>query len=348
MSDQPSCNRATILFDGALRLNFVDLAEELQRPFRNIALEFDQTSVAEGSHVVFLSEAMIVRVGYAPQDDWTTKFADANRPAQAKVSKTIIDTLLEDVRTVLEVTVEDGPERAMNERTRLAACYHVVRHLMRQHEASMVYWNLSDTLFTTEEFENPTALSPVEPAPAAATATGAAPFPRRPQRVAASGRVTPRPQMAGFAPAGQAAFATAEMQVDATHARLDQSFAEAVHLRDTDATIRNRMRQTYHDDARDEERLRRARHEIFADDLIESRDSRRPPPPEEIGLLEQLTVYVMTVTIMVLSFPAGFAMLIYTVLRGENLNMTARAMALTGIGVGFTSPQVTAALMQFI
>ncbi|MCV2880924.1 hypothetical protein [Actibacterium sp. XHP0104] len=339
MSEQKSCNRATIMFDGLPRLDFVELATELQRPFRNIALEFEQTAVAEDSHVMFISESMVVRVGHAAKTEWSQKFAKAKRPSQGKVSAAMISTLLEDVHSAIEVTIEDGPSRTVSPRTRIAACYHVVRHLLRNHQASLVHWDLSDTLFTTEEFENPTAMMQQQDAGEIAQA-------RRTRRSAV--RSAARPALDGFSAAARTAFAGADLEVDATHARLDRSFVNAVNMRDAGEATRQRLRETYEDSDQHEARLRSSRNNLFADDLIRSRDSRRPPPREEIGLMEQLAVYLMTVTIMILSFPAGFAMLVYTVLRGENLNMTARAMALTGIGVGCTSPAFTQALMQLV
>lgn len=329
MSEQQSSNRATILFDSLRGLDFVELVNELQRPFRNIALEFDETAVAEDSHALFISDAMIVRVGFAPTADWTKQMAGTKRPVQARHSRAVVDALLEDVNSALLVEVTDGPGRSMPERTKLAACFHVVRHLARHYEASLVHWDLNNTLFTDEEFENPNALAQ----------TGQ---PRRPERVHAT-RHTARPSMDVR---GATAFADGHAEVEATHRRLDESFAQAVHLRDE--ANNPRKKRMILDDSRVDERLRRARNKIFADDLIEATDSRRPPPPEEIGLLEQLAVYVMTVTIMVLSFPAGFAMLIYTVLKGENINVAGRAMALTGVGVGFASSPLPAALAQLV
>ncbi|KCV83472.1 hypothetical protein ATO10_01890 [Actibacterium atlanticum] len=326
MSEQQSSNRATILFDSLRGLDFVELINELQRPFRNIALEFDETAVAEDSHAMFISESMVLRVGYAPQTDWTKKLSGAQRPAQARHSRAIVNALLEDVSSALVIEVSNGPGRDLPERTRLAACFHVVRHLARRYEASLIHWDLNNTLFTDEEFENPNAM-----------AQTARPF--HPTRVKAK-RQTTRPKMDLT---GAASFAGDELE--ATHRRLDESFAKAVHQRDADAP--EKVRKTL-DDTRADERLRRERNRIFADDLIESTDSRRPPPPEEIGLLEQLAVYIMTVTIMVLSFPVGFAMLIYTVLKGESLNATGRVMALTGVGVGFASSPLPQALAAFV
>ncbi|MHC0053136.1 hypothetical protein [Actibacterium sp. D379-3] len=332
MSDQTNGNRATILFDAPVGLDFVELVNELQRPFRNIALEFEQTAVAEGSHALFISDSMIVRVGYAPQTDWARQLQGCERPSQPKVSTALVDALLEEVHQALEVTVEGGPGRAMPERTRLAACYHVVRHLLRRHDASLVHWSLSDTLFTAEEFENPTAMA----------APG---LPRRPERRERR-RTTPRPKMdlamiANAAPGTHPEAAAFQPQPDA-------AFADGMQARDATAQDDTPAHASVHDMSLEEERLRRNRKTIFTDGEPATKASRRPPPRDEIGLLEQLTTYVMTITIMVLSFPVGVAMLIYTVLRGENLNMTARAMSLTAVGVGLASSPVSDMLTAMI
>lgn len=337
MSDQPSSSGATILFDGQLALDFIDLINELQRVFRNISLDFEQTALAQDSHVVFMSEAMILRVGYGPEASWDKVMRGAARPEYPKVSTAMVDALAAEVRTAVEVSVEPGPTRTMPERTRLAACYHVVRHMLRRYDASLVYWDLSNTIFTAEEFESPTAM-------------GNAPQPRRPGEVK---RKTERPfahaafdmPQAETAPPGH--FADGAMEVEQTHLRLDQDFANAVNLALAEHDARTEQRARAREDAatvRKDERLRRSRREIFADDLIEAVDSKRPPPREEIGFVEQMAVYVMTVTLMVLSFPVGFAMLIYTVFRGENLKATARAMALTGTTLGLSGMQLTQVL----
>ncbi|NHX28152.1 hypothetical protein HA397_29910, partial [Escherichia coli] len=175
--------------------------------------------------------------------------------------------------SAIEVTIEDGPSRSVSQRTRVAACYHVVRHLLRNHQASLVHWDLSNTLFTAEEFENPTAMMPQDTSQATAQT-------RRSRRTAV--RSATRPALDGFSAAARTAFAGADMEVDVTHARLDRSFIDAVNMRDAGETTRQRLRETYENESQHEERLRRSRSDLFADDLIRSRDSRRAPPREEI------------------------------------------------------------------
>ncbi|TCP42353.1 hypothetical protein [Rhodovulum marinum] len=48
----------------------------------------------------------------------------------------------------------------------------------------------------------------------------------------------------------------------------------------------------------------------------------------------QLSVYTMSLTMMIFSFPVGFALMIYNILGGERLRVTALALALTAAGYG--------------
>ena len=325
MSDQTSRTRASLLFDGPVDLDFTSLVHELQRVFRNIAVEFDETAVAEGSHALFLSEGMILRVALSDQVVDPDALRQAQRPLQPKVSISIVDALLDDVSHQVDVSVEPGQGRALPDRTRLAACYHVVRHMLRRHEASLVLWHQTETIFTAEEFENPLAIG--------------APQPRRPERSSAR-RASKRP--AGFGTTSKVAgFQSAHMKVNETHDRLDGDMAAAM------SAARERLRDEA--DIEDgEERLRRSRAEIFDASLLTTAQETESRPREEIGRIEQISVYLMTVTIMLLWFPVGIAMLIYNVLRGENLNATARAMAVTSVGIGLTSLAGSGALQALI
>jgi len=98
-----------------------------------------------------------------------------------------------------------------------------------------------------------------------------------------------------------------------------------------------------------EDALRTARMAIFASDLIRNID--RPAPPDmrpQIGLAEQLTVYVMSVTLMVLSFPVGVGVLFLNILTGANLRVTSHAMALTGFGFALTGTDVGRTLIALL
>jgi hypothetical protein len=62
----------------------------------------------------------------------------------------------------------------------------------------------------------------------------------------------------------------------------------------------------------------------------ETRFSRRAETKSEIA---RLTVYTMNLTLMIMAFPVGFALLVFNILGGENLRTTAHAIALTGFGI---------------
>jgi len=292
MTEQTT-NSATVLFERQEPVDLAALGRDLARPLRNIALEFDEVAVSEDSHLVMISEAMILRVRLSEEAPDRAALAAGERPERARADAGTVEALIGRVQAGIEVSASDGHARALPRRVRLAACYHVVRHLIRTMEPALVHWHLGDTLFTPEEFETPPAM------PAGAGAT------------------------AGASAARMSAGEQPEPEIARTHERLDQQAA---------AAMQSAMAST-------ESRLREARRVIFANDLIETTDRQRARP-RDVGLMEQLSVYVMTVTLMVLAFPVGFAMLVYTVLRGENLTVTARAMALTGVGMGLTGGEL--------
>lgn len=336
MSDFTSSTKATILFDGAPEMDFVDLINELKRPFRNIALEFDEIEVDEHLYALFTSDRINLRIARGQLPVSSQVLTNAGRPAKARADADEIAALTHDYADSIEVSVTDGDSRSVPERLRVSVCYHVVRHLLQHYEASLVHWVHTNTLFTADEFENPTdAQRPVTPRRPAAQATQSA-----------------RPATAE----GLGKFAAGYMGVAENHTRLDESFAQAVDaehavIHDTEEAS-DQPQRSWKDIlpniAPSEEGLRKSRLAIFASDLIEVEDVKLEAPAHGPDLMEQLTVYVMTVTMMVMMFPAGFAMMIYNILAGENLKMTARAMALTGFGISMEFAGVTDAVLAMI
>jgi len=341
MSDVTTSTTATILFDGPPDLDFVGLINELKRTFRNIALEFDEVEVDEHLYAMFSNDRLTLQVARGQETVPAETLAAASRPNQTRIADEEIAGMLRDYGHTLSISVSDGLSRSVPERLRVSVCYHVVRQLLRCHEATLVHWHHTNTLFTAEEFENPTNAQP--------TVT-----PRRPK---ARGTRVPRPEPLETTLAGGAdRFSAGYMGVTETHNRLDESFAQVVdpdhvpHHEDEAAqdTGRSSWKDILPNIAPSEEKLRHSRLAIFASDLIEIEDVKLEAPEKEADLPEQLTVYVMTLTIMVMMFPAGFAMMIYNILAGENLKMTARAMALTGVGIALNFAGVTDQLMALI
>ena len=62
--------------------------------------------------------------------------------------------------------------------------------------------------------------------------------------------------------------------------------------------------------------------------------SQKPPHRGKAPLPQRLTIYTMNTTLMLVALPVGSAILVYNMIRGEDLNMNARAIAATGTIVG--------------
>lgn len=324
MSDQLSSAAATILFTAPQELDFARVVEGLKRPFRNIALSFDSTLVEPGREVLFSSNKMHVRISRGP----APVTVGALRRAAGSEART--DTGLDDMEFAETLCVEagNGPGHdgaqggSVAPRVLVAACYHVVRHLLREEDADFVYWHHTDSVFIADEVETPT----VQAAPAQAAAPRAAPAqpaPKataRPRRPSARPATTPRPELLGLEAAARAA------------AREEASPAA----------------RSLPDIAPHDDNLRRSRRSIFASDLIKIEGVKFEAPKEPVPVPEQLAVYVMSATLMVLSFPVGFGMLIYNILAGESLKATARVMALTGVGFSMNMAGITDSVMRMI
>lgn len=331
MSDFTSSTQATILFDALPEMDFVNLINELKRPFRNIALEFDEIEVDETQYALFLNDRISLRIARGQVPVKAESLLEATRPAQTRTPEDELAALMHDYSDTLVITVADGDTRSVPERLRVSVCYHVIRHLLQHYEAALVHWHHTNTLFSADEFANPTdTRRPV--------------MPRRPTGQAARHSARPEPVMPEArdrSAEGRDRFAEGYMGVAENHSRLDESFAQVVdpeHAVIHDAEEVKENQRSWRDilpniAAPSEETLRKSRLAIFASDLIEIEDVKYEAPAKDADLMEQLTVYVMTVTMMVMLFPAGFAMMIYNILAGESLKMTSRAMALTGVGI---------------
>lgn len=62
----------------------------------------------------------------------------------------------------------------------------------------------------------------------------------------------------------------------------------------------------------------------------------------------RVAVHTMNTTLMLVSLPIGASMMTYSILRGEDINLTARAMAITGTLVGLYNSHIHSHLASFI
>lgn len=317
-----SCS-ATILFDAAPSIDFVELVKQLQRPFRNIALEFDEIDVDRAEQAQFTGKRMSMRIRTREATVERFQLIAANRPDGAVENAEQMHDRLHDYRHSLCISISEGTDGSAADRIKLSALYHVVRHLLRSYDASLIHWHKTNMLFTKTEFENPTG-----------TSTEAV-KPRRPQAAATRRKARPTLKVR--------AFAQGHMQVAENHSRLDESFVQAQTVGpDNQMPTSAVFAQTAAKDWREvfprlepsEDTLRSSRQEIFANDLIVAGDDVVEDTTEPADVMEQMVVYVMSLTLMVLAFPVGFAVMFYNIVAGENIRMTARAMALTGAAMG--------------
>ncbi|MDP2737601.1 MAG: hypothetical protein Q8O82_02575 [Pseudorhodobacter sp.] len=80
---------------------------------------------------------------------------------------------------------------------------------------------------------------------------------------------------------------------------------------------------------------------LFVEDLRRVREALYPEeaegyvaPPDKGALARRLAAHTMNTTLIMVSLPVGGALLTYSVLRGEDMRLTSRAMALTGLALG--------------
>ena len=96
-----------------------------------------------------------------------------------------------------------------------------------------------------------------------------------------------------------------------------------------------------------EEKLQREKSHIFsADSITLSRNSAVDDVfepclrKEHSDLTARMTVYVMSLIVLVFSAPLGLALLVMNILGGENLRTTAHVMALTGLFMALSASGV--------
>ncbi|MEL7345592.1 MAG: hypothetical protein AAFN59_12155, partial [Pseudomonadota bacterium] len=98
-----------------------------------------------------------------------------------------------------------------------------------------------------------------------------------------------------------------------------------------------------------QDKLRKARHAMFAFDEIEltansAMDEATTPAlrAERSSTVARLTCYTMNAILFLMAFPVGAALLTFNLLGGENIRITAHAIALTGMSIALSLTEVGA------
>lgn len=87
------------------------------------------------------------------------------------------------------------------------------------------------------------------------------------------------------------------------------------------------------------ERLRAA---LYPDNLEEVTSPRDRP------LAHRLSIYTLNTSLLIVALPVGAAMLTYNALGRESLTATARAMAITGVGIFYSQLPIAQKMLALI
>lgn len=86
------------------------------------------------------------------------------------------------------------------------------------------------------------------------------------------------------------------------------------------------------------DRITLSRGSVLEDNLVPSDRA------EHKDIIARITVYVLNITVMIMSLPVGLALLYFNIMGGENLRTTAHVMALTGMFMALAATAQGAAL----
>ena len=293
-ANQPKV-QATLTYDGFPALDFRELEQDLLRVFRNIAMEMESSHYVSRKHATFIGKTVSARIVREDQD------------------------------LVVQIEPGNGDRRADVD-TRLAACFHVTRHLLTLNRAECVMWHYTGKLYTTEGFEARIAMDSArvsEPAPAPTSNI----------------------------------FVDDRFDVSSTHARLDAALVRRITLpaqdelpgglafagmpvaspaasggttrtapfvaQDIDGTIRSQLREALYPSAPGKK-----------DTIVLFGPGRPEDQLDRSDVVNRLSTYALNTTVMVAALPVGVALMTYNVLGGENLRLTSQVTALTGAFLG--------------
>lgn len=285
--------RATLAYDGFPPIDFKALEKDIAHIFRNILLQFDRTEAQVRKHANFFGEQLCLSVARDKDD--------------------------------ILIWIEDGTgiNRA-DLQTKLAACYHVVRHLLTIERADSVYWHYTGKCYTAEGFEARIALD------------------------TSDGPIMPEPE-----PVRDNIFGEDFLSVGSTHQRLDDSFVRKITVKkeaagpasskailfpeiaeqleaatrpDTDDDMRDLLRQALYPDGNPGQDVRR--------DTVIFGPGQACDRLDRSETTARLATYALNTTLLVTAMPVGAALMTYNMLGGENFRLTAQVTALTGAFLG--------------
>ncbi|PJJ87197.1 hypothetical protein CLV77_1764 [Brevirhabdus pacifica] len=285
--------RATLAYDGFPPIDFKALEKDIAHIFRNIMLPFEQTEAVVRKHANFFGEQLCLSIARDKDD--------------------------------ILIWVEEGTgiNRA-DLQTRLAACYHVVRHLLTIERADSVYWHYTGKCYTAEGFEARIALD------------------------TSQGPIMPEPE-----PVNENIFGEDFLSVGSTHERLDDFFVRKITVRKEAAEPKDSRAILFPEIAEQLEAATRIDEEAEMRDQIRKALYPETPTQKKSGATTvlfgpgrpedrldrsettaRLATYAMNTTLLITAMPVGAALMTYNMLGGENFRLTAQVTALTGAFLG--------------
>ncbi|MGR3572519.1 hypothetical protein [Brevirhabdus sp.] len=286
MLNNESSTKATLTYDGLPPLDFKGLEKDLARVFKNIGIEIDHAHSESRKHATFVGSQISGRICRENED--------------------------------VVVWIENGTSARENvDQTRVAACYHVVRHLLSLNRAECVLWHHTGKLYTSEGFEARIALD-------------ATPMKAPEESVQ-----------------DQNIFADDRFSVNAMYDRLDSSFVRRIEVPKTAPFVRSAAAAGPNDimisledpNSRISANLRAALYPDYHQDDDEPTIQILGPgsPQDRLDKSEtvaRLATYALNTTLVIAALPVGVGLLTYNMLGGENLRLTAQVTALTGAFLG--------------
>jgi len=341
MKSNQDAIKATLTYTDHVPFDFMALEQDLARVFANVGIDFPHSEAVARVHATFVGEEMSLRIAR------------------------------DDINLVIWIEDGTGQDIATVE-TRLAACFHAVRHISTINELETIVWHHTGDSYTLEEFSHRVSNDVESMAPTAAPA----PLPEvheEPAPVETAEDMANTEVSAHVEPAHHRSivFETAGLDVGLNHDRLDRELELCMKAREgtgeMDAAILKDIDVIGKEDVIEKEpQVRKIAPRIAASRPVPEgktenlmfREALYPKGTPEFDPAEDMVIfgpthasdvadkedvparfatYALNSVLLVTALPVGLGMATYNVMGGENFRLTAQMVALTGMFNGLAA-----------
>jgi hypothetical protein len=309
------------------------LADGLTAVLEDLALQVTGKVIGDDRSVVLQTIGPDIRVNFcgAPMDK--SEFAHARRPDWQEAGDMIAMRRLSFHRATISLSVDPKPEEGryvLSVDQCLALCHRLVRQVLAVHPGELVFWHPNEMIFTVEEFSELSEIArPVQPRRPRVEATQVQELKaRRPSPLDLRMPVDTVDSGSTFVQPRRPVFTTEAPVLAAPPIGELAPIAGGIEDR-----VASRMSQLRH-------ALTEVAPRLSAENTTFVMNEKTLP--------SRLSVYVLNTTVMLLAFPVGMGLLTYNILKGESMNVTARALALTGTGLGFNEVDSTHRVVEMV